>query len=352
MPKQELLEILRQYLRIFKDLDAEFEKFFNEFENVSKLQRLLDKDANEIIRDFENLVETSLRVDYNVKNSFQPGVPSRVHSFQWNQKYAYIYKVHSQAFEKRPVQMEIDVPLYSRSIATEDGSIYLIGGCNKRRNQYLKKCYRYNEIFALLDEKASMIYPHADHSVCSLEGFIYVVGTFVNSQVYGFCEVYDIGKDEWKQIDSLRVARSGVALSSFKNNFIFAFGGRVDQRKIVDTIECYDISKNVWQEITPPNCDKSEWIPGYMSLAYQVTDNEILIFGGKSAITFQIFSGVFVLDVKKMQIRENGKLVNPCSFMNTPLVFGGNLYAFGNDIYIHKYNIAEQKWGCIPKQFP
>ena len=95
MPKPELIEILRQYLRIFKDLDAEFEKFFNEYENVSKLQRLLNKDANEIIRDFENLVETSLRVDYNFKNSFQPGVPSRVHSFQWNQKYAYIYKVHS-----------------------------------------------------------------------------------------------------------------------------------------------------------------------------------------------------------------------------------------------------------------
>lgn len=70
IPKVELLEVLRQYLRIFKDLDAEFEKFFNEFENVSKLQRLLDKDVNEIIRDFENLIDTSLRVDYNVKNCF------------------------------------------------------------------------------------------------------------------------------------------------------------------------------------------------------------------------------------------------------------------------------------------
>ena len=37
MDKEELVEILRNYLRIFKDLDAEFEKFFNEFENVSKL---------------------------------------------------------------------------------------------------------------------------------------------------------------------------------------------------------------------------------------------------------------------------------------------------------------------------
>ena len=63
------------------DLDAEFEKYFNEFENISKLQRLMDKDATEIIVDFTNLIESNLRVDYNIKNSFHPGVPSRVHSF-------------------------------------------------------------------------------------------------------------------------------------------------------------------------------------------------------------------------------------------------------------------------------
>jgi len=52
------------------DLDSEFEKYFNEFESVSKLQRLLDKDPNEVIKDFTNLIETNLRVDYNIKNSF------------------------------------------------------------------------------------------------------------------------------------------------------------------------------------------------------------------------------------------------------------------------------------------
>ena len=50
----------------------------------------------------------------------------------------------------------------------------------------------------------------------------------------------------------------------------------------MNTIECYSISKNIWQEI---NCDKTNWIQGYMSLAYQITDNEIMIFGGKSALT-------------------------------------------------------------------
>ena len=46
-----------------------------------------------------------------------------------------------------------------------------------------------------------------------------------------------------------------------------------------------------------------------------------MIFGGKSALTFQIFNGVYVFDIQKMELKEKGSLVSPCSFMNVPLVF-------------------------------
>jgi hypothetical protein len=72
---------LEQYLNIFTDLDAEFEKYFNEFESIGKLQRLVEKDPNEIIKDFDDLVQGNLRVDYNVKNSFENMIPWRLHSF-------------------------------------------------------------------------------------------------------------------------------------------------------------------------------------------------------------------------------------------------------------------------------
>lgn len=84
----------------------------------------------------------------------------------------------------------------------------------------------------------------------------------------------------------MNIARSGAALCSFKNQYLFSFGGRVDQKRIVDTIEVYDIKKNTWQEIQANNVDKAKWIPAYMSNAYQITDKEIMIFGGKSALTF------------------------------------------------------------------
>lgn len=142
--------------------------------------------------------------------------------------------------------MDQEVPLYSRSIAIESGSVYLIGGFIKRQNTYLRKCYRFDEIFNRLEQKSDMFYAHADHSLCAIESFIYVVGTFVNNQVYGYSERYDCQKDKWKVIAPLNIARSGVALCSFKNQYLFAFGGRVDQKRIVDVIEVYDIKRNSW----------------------------------------------------------------------------------------------------------
>jgi hypothetical protein len=78
------VDILNYYYKIFINLDAEFEKQFNSYENVSKLERLFDKSQEEVIRDFTGLVESNLRMDYNVKNSFLPGIVAKVHSFQWN----------------------------------------------------------------------------------------------------------------------------------------------------------------------------------------------------------------------------------------------------------------------------
>jgi hypothetical protein len=66
----------------------------------------------------------------------------------------------------------------------------------------------------------------------------------------------------------MNVPRSGAALCSFKNQYLFSFGGRVDQKRIVDVIEIYDIKRNVWQEISTGVCDKNKWIPAYMSNAY------------------------------------------------------------------------------------
>jgi len=162
------VETLKHYLQVFTQLDAEYEKYFNDYEKMSKLQRLLEKDPNEVLREFEQLVERVLRVDYNIKSSFSAHIQHRLHSFQWNQRCSQIFRIKTGVFEKKPVTMQYEVPLYSRSIATEDGTIYLTGGYIKNYNMYLQSCFRYDEVFSALIAVASMNLPHADHSICYL----------------------------------------------------------------------------------------------------------------------------------------------------------------------------------------
>ena len=76
----QLLSVLLEYIAIYTSLDAEYERYFNEFESIGKLQRLLDEDPNSIIKDFIDLIEKNLRLDYNVKNSFTPLTMHRLHS--------------------------------------------------------------------------------------------------------------------------------------------------------------------------------------------------------------------------------------------------------------------------------
>jgi hypothetical protein len=61
-----------------------------------------------------------------------------------------VFKIKTGQFERRPVTMQNEVPLYSRSIAIETGTIYLTGGYFKGANMYLKSCYRYDELFGTL----------------------------------------------------------------------------------------------------------------------------------------------------------------------------------------------------------
>ena len=148
---------------------------------MSKLHRLLEKDPYQILLNFNDMIEKNLRVDYFVKSSFKPMIPQKLHCFKWNQRHAQLYRVKQNDFEKCYVQMDQEVPLYSRSIATEDGAIYLIGGFIKHQNNYLKTVYKYDELFERLETKAQMNFPHADHSLAYVEGFIYVIGSFVGN---------------------------------------------------------------------------------------------------------------------------------------------------------------------------
>jgi hypothetical protein len=87
-----------------------------------------------------------------------------------------------------------------------------------------------------------------------------------------------------------------------------------------------------------------------MSLAYQISDSEIMVFGGKSSMTNLITKSAFIYDIQTGKFKDTLPLGNPSSFMNTPLVFDRTLYVYGNDIHIHAYDFDKQTWSIQEKK--
>ena len=49
----------------------------------------------------------------------------------------------------------------------------------------------------------------------------------------------------------------------------------------VDSIEVYNMKLNSWK-MAPYDRDRSVWVPAYLAAGFQVSEREVLIFGGKT----------------------------------------------------------------------
>ena len=116
-----------------------------------------------------------------------------------------------------------NIPLFSRSIITPQGEIYLTGGLLKPN--YLQTTFFYEQSLNEFKRKSDMQVPRADHSLVYMGGYIYAVGSFVHNKCNQSCERYDVQQNIWMSIASLKFGRAGVALCGFDNQFIYAFGG-------------------------------------------------------------------------------------------------------------------------------
>ena len=161
------------------------------------------------------------------------------------------------------------------------------------------------------------------------------------------CERYDVYKNKWMPIASLNVGRAGVGLCSVDNAYLYAFGGRNEQRVILPVIEVYSIAKDTWVEVD--YAEKSPWIPCYMSLAHQISSNKILVFGGKSAKTQLVSKESYIFDIESGEFEDGPALRNPSSFMNAIISWKDHLYVFGNDVYIHRFSLIDQSWSIKDK---
>jgi hypothetical protein len=189
---------LETYEDIFDELEQELEKA--EEHTLSKIDQLdfsynsevtsytkdrdifimKEKDPEKIASDFEKYMENLLRTDIVIRPSFRKDAYFKIHSFQWKSRQIHTYNLVNGELETTYIETSFNIPLFSRSIAIENGDIYLTGGLVKP--YYLKTTFFYDEASNSFIKKADMNLPRADHSLIYLAGYIYAIGSYAHNK--------------------------------------------------------------------------------------------------------------------------------------------------------------------------
>ena len=75
--------------------------------------------------------------------------------------------------------------------------------------------------------KASMKFKREEHSLCTIDKYLLVTGSFNTDldQAYKRVERYDISRDKWEELPTLNYGRALHSSCSFNDRFAFVFCG-------------------------------------------------------------------------------------------------------------------------------
>lgn len=180
------------------------------------------------------------------------------------------------------MQLDIGIPPFHRTVASEEGGIYLIGGTNVETLKKSKVIYKYDAEKKSLVGVSELLVARSSHSVLCHKGLIYVAGGMTDSEeVLKKCEVFNPSNQEVSMMASCKYPTTNSCLSALGDSQLVKLGGVFPNGENNDTIEIYVIKANHWTEVDPTienmnsefgllSC--SGWAP--------LNNNQIFIFGG------------------------------------------------------------------------
>ena len=268
-----------------------------------------------------------------------------IHYFEWGSKNAIFYDCQKKTITKHTLNIDMNIPKFCRTVATEDGRVFVLGG-RDRANVCCDWTLEYKDDTKTLVPRKPMLLKRSDFTpVFCRSGHIYVIGGNDAKIFYKQCEVYDIENDRWMRIANLNIGRDSSASCIFNDRFIYAFSGRTkfDKKEITNTIEKYTITSDIWElvEIAP----NSTWTPCDLGMAYQLDSNSILMFGGfdKDVRTHE----TCIFNTTTNHIERGPYLPREGSFSNFVFHFANSLYIIGwnnSGKNMYQYLIPERIW--------
>lgn len=216
-----------------------------------------------------------------------------LHFFQDNSRFIHIIDLEkiskdpeSQRWNRIELQEEVRIPIYHRSIITPFGEIYLTGGIDANK-RVTNATYYLNQETRRLELVGLMSVARCKHGICYSYDNIFVVGGCGNNDEnisLDSCERYDIKANQWKKLASCKYKCFGCTFTNFQNKCLFKFGGKVDSQNLVNSIEKYDIIKDMWFDINlSVQSELLTHLPAFAS-SCQINNEEVLIIGGQYAM--------------------------------------------------------------------
>lgn len=124
------------------------------------------------------------------------------------------------------MQIKFPIPSFHRTLATEKGVIYLIGGTNVESLQKSSAIYQYDPLHFTLKEVGQLAVARSSHSMVCYQNIIYVVGGVAeNDEIPKKCEMFHTRKNEVKAIAPCKYPTTNSTLCSLAGDNLIKLGG-------------------------------------------------------------------------------------------------------------------------------
>jgi len=338
--------------------------------NTKELEKQQDKDLKSLIEDIErynNLLKDLKAIDIEhtkehskLKSVFQVNIQSfsgeGIAFVKHNTSTFTLCYPSIRTYVDRQIKAGFKFPANCSTIEIEN-LLYVLGGSRiniNKQKEVLNLAYEINTDDGSIKRLKSFGIPRKRLAVASIRkkelyimgGDAFVLNDIKTQEFFNTCEKYDIVKNEWSECPKINKPRTNIGAGTFNDRFIYLFGGYNDIDDDMNLIECFDTTNpKEWTIIKL--VDNSFWSPIQTMAVVQISEDEMLIYGGMKAQRSVDQSLIFKVNEKKFEKGESMKEADTFLQQHAKTIFM-TVFTFGCHYeHLHAFDLKKRTWSLI-----
>ena len=257
---------------------------------------------------------------------------------------------YSVSFDKlSSVTFATYTPPYNSSIIDLNGTNYVFGGClaegtSSEEQDYLDDITELNPYIRKTEKKGAMKTKRMCFGAAgTASGLIFLVGGYNHTGLLSDCEKYSADEQQGTEIAKLLEKKSNCGVCILAEKFLYCFGGYSAGEGDCYAVDVLDISGTTeWTNVIRRRT--VEWQGAQNPGVISVSEQEILVFGGKSKGESVNDSLLFTAGEKKFEV--TGPMQDSDTFLACrAVIYGDKVYTFGcHENHLHIYDKKTKSW--------